>query len=133
ISLPTGEDPLEIDLETVVDILNKPRLPRNAGQYKGKDVVIAKGRFGPYIKYDDLFVALKKGDDPFDVNIDYLGELIEAKLSGVPLKKEKAAKAEKSSVAKKTKAKSPAKKSSASTKKKAASSGKTKSKAKSGR
>ncbi len=130
ISLPKGEDPLEIDLETVVDILSRPRLPRNAGQYKGKDVVIAKGRFGPYIKYDDLFVALKKGDDPFEVNIDYLGELIDAKLSGVPLKKEKATKTEKASAAKKSKSKSSAKKSTT-TKKKAAVSTKTKSKAKS--
>ena len=108
----------------------RPRLPRNAGQYKGKDVVIAKGRFGPYIKYDDLFVALKKGDDPFEVNIDYLGELIDAKLSGVPLKKEKATKTEKASAAKKSKSKSSAKKSTT-TKKKAAVSTKTKSKAKS--
>lgn len=131
ISLPKGEDPLEIDLETVVDILSKPRLPRNAGQYKGKDVVIAKGRFGPYIKYDDLFVALKKGDDPFEVNIDYLGALIDAKLSGVPLKKEKTTKAEKSAVTKKTKTKTASKKSAAPAKKKNAVSAKTKSKSKS--
>jgi DNA topoisomerase-1 len=87
ISLPKGEDPLEIDYETVVEILKKPRLPRTVGQYQDKEVIIAKGRFGPYIKYDDLFVALKKGDDPFEVTMDYLIELIEAKRSGKPAAK----------------------------------------------
>jgi DNA topoisomerase-1 len=83
ISLPKGEDPLEIELETVIEILKKPRLPRNVGVHDGVEVIIAKGRFGPYIKYGELFVALKKTDDPFEVTLDRLVELIEEKKSGV--------------------------------------------------
>ena len=83
ISMPKGEDPLEISLETVIDILSKPRLPRNAGKHEGKDVIVSKGRFGPYIKFDNIFVALKKTDDPFDVTLERLVQLIEDKKEGV--------------------------------------------------
>lgn len=114
ISMPKGEDPLEISLETIIDILNKPRLPRNVGKYEDKDVIISKGRFGPFIKFDDTFIALKRTDDPFAVTLDRLIELIEAKRSGVktggeektpPTKKTKAAAKKSPSKTKKTSAK----------------------------
>ncbi|KXK46717.1 MAG: DNA topoisomerase 1 [Bacteroidetes bacterium ADurb.Bin141] len=139
ISLPKGEDPLEIELETVIEILKKPRLPRNVGEYDGQEVIIAKGRFGPYIKYGQLFVALKKTDDPFEVSLERLIELIEEKKSGGSVKANsgaaKKSKASKASAKKETKTKekasvkkkAAAKKKSPAVKKKAASSVKKKS------
>src|SRR5690606_7564824 len=139
ISLPKGEDPLEIELETVIEILKKPRLPRNVGEFDGQEVIIAKGRFGPYIKYGQLFVALKKTDDPFEVSLERLIELIEEKKSGGSVKansgtakksKESQASAKKETKTKEkasAKKKAAAKKKSPAVKKKAASSVKKKS------
>jgi DNA topoisomerase-1 len=94
ISLPKGEDPMEIEFETVAQLLDKPRLPRKVGSFEGKEVVIAKGRFGPYIKYEDTFVALKRTDDPFEITLERIIELINDKRSGAtsPSAKSKAKK-----------------------------------------
>ncbi len=57
------------------------KLPREVGEYEGKTVTAAIGRFGPYVRWDNLFVSLKKtdGDDPYTVKIDRAIELIEIK------------------------------------------------------
>ena len=56
-------------------------LPRTLGQYEGKTVVAAIGRFGPYIRHDGKFVSLKvrEGDDPYTVTLDRAIQLIEEK------------------------------------------------------
>jgi DNA topoisomerase-1 len=82
ISMPKGEDPMEIDLKTVIEILDKPRLPRNVGKFEDKDVVVSKGRFGPYIKFDNMYVNLKRTEDPFEVTLERLIEMIEEKRKG---------------------------------------------------
>ena len=56
------------------------QLPRQLGEYEGKVVTVAIGRFGPYVKHDGKFVSLKKGiDDPYTVEFDRAVELIEEK------------------------------------------------------
>lgn len=45
-------------------------LPRVVGEYKGKEVLIGRGRFGPYAKYDEHFVSLGRGADPFTITLD---------------------------------------------------------------
>ncbi len=108
ISLPKGEDPMEIEYNTVATILDKPRLPRNAGKHEGIDVIISKGRFGPFIKYGESFVALKRTEDPFAITLERLVELIKDKQSGAKPQKEKAEakpKAKKAAAVKKAPAK----------------------------
>jgi DNA topoisomerase I len=80
ISLPKTDDPYTVDLDRVIEILKAPRLPISLGDYKGSEVIVNKGRFGPYLKYKDLFVSLKKTDDPFTITRSRAGELIEEKL-----------------------------------------------------
>ena len=48
------------------------KLPREVGTYEDKLVTAAIGRFGPYLKWNSLFISLKKaeGDDPFTVDLD---------------------------------------------------------------
>ena len=53
-------------------------LPRTAGQYEGKDVVIGVGRFGPYIRFDGKFVSLGK-ENPYAITLERAVELIEDK------------------------------------------------------
>ena len=55
-------------------------LPRDLGEYEGKKVVAAIGRFGPYIRHDGKFVSLKKDvDDVMTVDLERAIELIEEK------------------------------------------------------
>ena len=54
-------------------------LPKKVGTYEDKEVVVANGRFGPYVKFDKMFVSLDKGEDPFEVDLNRAKELIEAK------------------------------------------------------
>ena len=55
------------------------KLPKTIGDYEDKEVVVASGRFGPYIKFDDKYVSLDKGENPMSVDMDRAIELIEAK------------------------------------------------------
>jgi len=54
-------------------------LPKELGEYKGKEIVVGIGRFGPYVKYDEKFISIERGIDPLSVNKDDAIELILAK------------------------------------------------------
>lgn len=69
-----------IETITLADALQLFELPRKLGEYEGKSVAAAVGRFGPYIRHDAAFVSLKKGiDDPYTVTLERAIELIEEK------------------------------------------------------
>ncbi|WP_303924050.1 type I DNA topoisomerase [Draconibacterium sediminis] len=75
-SLRTGQHIETITLEEALDLF---KLPRELGEYEGKKVTVAIGRFGPYVRHDNKFVSLGKEDDPYSVQLDRAIELIEAK------------------------------------------------------
>ncbi|NCO82813.1 MAG: type I DNA topoisomerase [Nitrospirae bacterium CG_4_10_14_3_um_filter_44_29] len=79
VSLPKDEDPNTISLERAKEILNGPRLPKVLGQFQDEDVIAAKGRFGPYVKYKNIFASLGKGEDPLCVTLERAIELVTAK------------------------------------------------------
>jgi DNA topoisomerase-1 len=60
-------------LEMALDLF---KLPRMLGQYEGKDVVVSIGRFGPYIKYDEVFYSLPKEDDPYSITLERVSEIM---------------------------------------------------------
>jgi DNA topoisomerase-1 len=68
-----------IDTITLEQALDLFKLPRITGEYEGKEMKVAIGRFGPYIQHNSKFVSLKKEDDPMTVTADRCIELIEAK------------------------------------------------------
>jgi DNA topoisomerase-1 len=83
-----GEKPLFASLRagqhletiTIEDALELFKLPRTVGEYEGKPVTVAIGRFGPYVRHNSIFVSLEKDiDDPYTVGLDRAIELIEAK------------------------------------------------------
>ena len=57
------------------------KFPKVIGTYEDKDVKINKGRFGPYVQIDKLFVSIKeaKGDSLEAMTIERAIELIEEK------------------------------------------------------
>lgn len=72
-----------ISLEDALDLF---KLPMSVGDYKGKDVVVAVGRFGPYVKYDEQFISIPRGEDPMKVDLDRAIELIrEKELADAPI------------------------------------------------
>ncbi|MBN8703921.1 MAG: type I DNA topoisomerase [Bacteroidetes bacterium] len=79
-SLPRTDDPYAIEYDRAVEILKMPKLPRVIGMHKNIEISAAKGRFGPYLKYDNLFCTLPKTEDPFLVTLEKAVQLIEDKI-----------------------------------------------------
>jgi len=71
---------LRLDTITLEEALSCFDLPRNLGDYKWTDVVIAIGRFGPYAKYGSLFVSLGRENDPYTIDFETATALIDAKI-----------------------------------------------------
>jgi DNA topoisomerase-1 len=68
-----------IESISLAEALKLFELPRNVGQYEGEELVVAVGRFGPYVRFGKQFVSLKKEDDPYTVTTERAIELIEEK------------------------------------------------------
>ena len=68
-----------IESITLEEALELFKLPRQLGDYEGKVMTVAIGRFGPYIRHDSSFYSLPKGDDPMEVSAERAVEIIEAK------------------------------------------------------
>jgi DNA topoisomerase-1 len=64
---------------TLNEALELFKLPRELGEFENKKVAVGVGRFGPYIRHDNKFVSLGKGDDPYTVDLARAIELIDAK------------------------------------------------------
>lgn len=68
-----------LDTITFEEALDLFKLPRVAGEFEEKEMVVAIGRFGPYIRHNGIFISLKKEDDPMTVSAERCIELILAK------------------------------------------------------
>ena len=65
-----------ISLEDAMELF---KLPRVVGEYENKEMVVAAGRFGPYVRHDGAFYSLTKMDDPMSITAERSIELIDAK------------------------------------------------------
>jgi DNA topoisomerase-1 len=68
-----------IDTITLGEALELFRLPRSIGEFETKEVTVAIGRFGPYIRHNSLFYSLPKEDDPLTVELERACEIIRVK------------------------------------------------------
>ncbi|WP_396211557.1 type I DNA topoisomerase [Flavobacterium sp.] len=64
---------------TLEDVLNLFLLPKNLGVYKGEEIEVNNGRFGPYVRFGKQFISLPKGMDPIDVTLETAQGLISEK------------------------------------------------------
>ena len=56
---------------TLEEALGLFKFPRKLGLFEDKEVSVGIGRFGPYIKHNNAFVSLKKGeDDPGTITLE---------------------------------------------------------------
>lgn len=81
ISIPKGEDPLSVSQARAEEIINeKKKADAPIATYKGDPVTKGTGRFGPFIKYKDLFINVPKKYNFDNLSQSDINELIDAKL-----------------------------------------------------
>ena len=64
---------------TLEEALNLFLLPKALGTYKGEEVEVSLGRFGPFVRFGKAFISLPKGEEPLDVTLERAQELIDEK------------------------------------------------------
>ena len=62
------------------EALNLFLLPKNLGIYKGEEVEVAIGRYGPFVRFGKVFVSLPRGEEPLDVTLVRAQEIIDEKM-----------------------------------------------------
>jgi len=75
-SLQNGQTLSTIIFEEAMDLF---KLPKTIGKFENKEVIVANGRFGPYIKFDTMFVSIPRDENPMDVDLDRAVQLISEK------------------------------------------------------
>ena len=81
ISLPRGTEPTEVELEQAISIV-KAKLIEDApiATYEGLPVTKGKGRFGPFIKWNDLFINVPRAYNFDALSASDVNELIAKKV-----------------------------------------------------
>nr|WP_299340262.1 type I DNA topoisomerase [Allomuricauda sp.] len=80
VSLGQGENAFEVDLERAIELIQeKEKADAPIATYEGKDVTKGKGRFGPFIKWDGMFINVNKKYDFDNLSSSDIAELIETK------------------------------------------------------
>lgn len=70
ISLPKNEDPLSVNLERAIEIINEKELAdAPIASFQGLPVTKGKGRFGPFIKWNNLYINV-----PTRYNFNHLAQ-----------------------------------------------------------
>ena len=73
VSLQKGQLIESITLEEALKLFE---LPRKVGEFEGKEIIAAIGKFGPYIKYNGKFISLGKVYDPRSITESQAIELL---------------------------------------------------------
>ena len=81
ISIPRNEDPLTVGLDRAVALIHeKQQADAPIAHYEGKPVTKGKGRFGPFIKYEDLYINVPRRYNFDALSQKDIDELITTKL-----------------------------------------------------
>ena len=81
ISIPKGEEPSSVDLERAIEIINAKKIEdAPIGFYNEKPITKGKGRFGPFIKWNDLFINIPRAYHFDTLTQKDCDELIEKKI-----------------------------------------------------
>ena len=81
VSLPKGEEPLDVTLERAKELIDeKTQADAPIAVYKGEGVQKGTGRFGPFIKWNGVFINVSKKYNFDNLSQSDIEELIEDKL-----------------------------------------------------
>ncbi|GGC49724.1 DNA topoisomerase 1 [Parapedobacter defluvii] len=75
-SLRSGQMIETITFEEALDLF---KLPKKIGEFEGKEMTVAIGRFGPYIRHNNAFYSLPKDVDPHGVTTEKAIQIIQDK------------------------------------------------------
>ncbi|GAB3338858.1 type I DNA topoisomerase [Larkinella ripae] len=79
VSLSKDDDPYTVTAERAIELIQQKRvenISESIGEFEGKLITTGKGRFGPYVKHDDKYVSLPKGQSPAGLTLERAIELI---------------------------------------------------------
>ncbi len=80
ISLAQGESAFDVDMDRAIELIKeKEKADAPIATYEGKEVTKGKGRFGPFIKWDGMFINVNKKYDFDNLSQSDVKELIEDK------------------------------------------------------
>lgn len=80
VSLPKGVEPLEVDLAKAIDVIQQKQLAdAPVAMVEGLPVTKGTGRFGPFIKWNDLYINIPKAYDFNNLKQSDIEELIAKK------------------------------------------------------
>ena len=81
VSLDKGEDPLSVDFERALELIEaKEKADAPIYEYKGMPVQKGVGRFGPFLKWNNLFINVNKKYDFDNLSDGDIEELIDDKI-----------------------------------------------------
>jgi DNA topoisomerase-1 len=81
ISIPRGEEPTEVDVNRAIGIIKAKQVEdAPIGYYEEKPITKGKGRFGPFIKWNDLFINVPRAYNFDNLTQKDCNELIEKKI-----------------------------------------------------
>jgi DNA topoisomerase-1 len=81
VSLPKGIDPLSVDLDQAIELIKeKEKADAPIYNYQGLPVQKGKGRFGPFIKWNNMFINVNKKYDWDNLSDNDIITLIEDKI-----------------------------------------------------
>ena len=81
ISIPKGTDLSSVDLDKAISLINEKKVAdAPVGLYDEKPITKGKGRFGPYIKWDGMFINVPRRFDFELLTQAEMNELIDAKV-----------------------------------------------------
>ncbi len=81
ISVPRGEEPTEVDLERAIELIEAKRIEdAPIGFYDEKPITKGKGRFGPFIKWNNMFINVPRAYDFDNLSKQDCDELIQKKI-----------------------------------------------------
>ncbi len=82
ISLPKGVEPTEVDMEQAIAFIKEKQVAdAPIGYYETLPVTKGKGRFGPFIKWNDLYINIPRAYNFDNLSQHDINELIEKKVA----------------------------------------------------
>lgn len=81
ISIPKNEDPIGVDMDRAIALITeKQQADAPIAHFQGKPVTKGKGRFGPFIKWEDLYINVPRAYNFDALSQKDIDELISKKL-----------------------------------------------------
>lgn len=81
VSLEKGEDPIQVTMDRALELIKeKEKADAPIYEYDGLPVQKGVGRFGPFLKWNDMFINVNKKYDFDNLSAEDIEELIEDKL-----------------------------------------------------